>query len=131
MMTDPIADMITRIRNANAIGRRELSMPSSKLKLNLAAALKREGYLLQVEEDLSSRHPQLKISINIGPNGEKSFREISRISKPGCRVYSSINDLKPVRRGMGNVILSTSKGVLSDREARKENVGGECLVRIL
>lgn len=130
MMTDTVADMITRIRNCNREGRADVSMPGSKIRLNIAEALKREGYVSDVQFDKSGKFPMLSLRITFGPNGEKSFTEIQRVSKPGCRVYKSIKDVEPVRSGLGNIILSTPKGILSDREARDQKVGGELLFSI-
>lgn len=127
MMTDPVADMLTRIRNALRIERQWISMPSSKLKVSIAEALEREGYLW--EHRVEEMEPQnvLHVKLKYGPNGERVIEKIWRTSKPGCRVYSKAGDLKGVRQGLGVSILSTSKGVLSNREAKKQGVGGEVL----
>jgi len=131
MMTDPIADMITRIRNEVIIKRTALTMPSTKIKYNIAKCLQREGFLTDVRQEEGSVCPTLHLRINYGPNGENVINEISRVSKPGRRVYKSIEDVKQVKSGLGIYILTTSKGILSDREARKENVGGELLIKVL
>ncbi|MCP4079557.1 MAG: 30S ribosomal protein S8 [Planctomycetaceae bacterium] len=132
MMTDPIADMLTRIRNAVSVERPSVEMPVSKVKKGLAEVLKREGYIwdwaeVQEEDDKFSK---LRIELKYGPSGEKVIQKIKRISKPGCRVYSRSRDLRPILNGLGISILSTSQGVMSDREARQQKVGGEVLCEI-
>lgn len=132
MMTDPIADMLTRIRNAVSVERPSVEMPVSKVKKGVAEVLKREGYIwdwaeVQEEDDKFSR---LRIELKYGPSGEKVIQEIKRVSKPGCRVYSRSRDLRPILNGLGISILSTSQGVMSDREARQQKVGGEVLCEI-
>jgi small subunit ribosomal protein S8 len=131
MMTDPIADMITRIRNEIMIKRKTCIMPSSKLKFQIAKCLQREGFLTDVREEEGAIYSTLHVRINYGPNGENVINEISRVSKPGCRVYKSISDVLRIKSGLGMTILTTSKGVLSDREAREQNVGGELLIKVL
>ena len=131
-MTDPIADMLTRIRNAVSVERPSVEMPVSKVKKGLAEVLKREGYIwdwseVQEEDDKFSK---LRIELKYGPSGEKVIQKIKRISKPGCRVYSRSRDLRPILNGLGISILSTSQGVMSDREARQQKVGGEVLCEI-
>lgn len=130
MMTDPIADMLTRIRNANAIQRRELEMPASRLKVGVAEALKSEGFIESYEVIEGTPSSSLRITLKYGPDGERVIRAIDRVSKPGLRRYSGAQKLPRVVRGMGIHILSTPKGVLSDRVARRENVGGEILCRV-
>ena len=130
MMTDPIADMLTRIRNAVRVERSHVEMPLSKVKRGLAEVLKREGYIwdwLEVEAQ-PVRH--LRIELKYGPNGERVIQTIRRVSKPGRRVYSRARDLKPILNGLGITILSTSRGVVSDREARQRNLGGEVLCEV-
>ena len=132
MMTDPIADMLTRIRNAVSVERPSVEMRVSKGKKGLAEVLKREGYIwdwaeVQEEDDKFSK---LRIELKYGPSGEKVIQKIKRISKPGCRVYSRSRDLRPILNGLGISILSTSQGVMSDREARQQKVGGEVLCEI-
>jgi small subunit ribosomal protein S8 len=130
MMTDPIADMLTRIRNAVRVERSHVEMPLSKVKRGLAEVLKREGYIwdwLEVEAQ-PVRH--LRIELKYGPNGERVIQSVRRVSKPGRRVYSRARDLKPVLNGLGITILSTSRGVVSDREARQRNLGGEVLCEV-
>jgi small subunit ribosomal protein S8 len=130
MMTDPIADMLTRIRNAVRVERPHVDMPLSKVKRGLADALKREGYIWDWAEVEGAPVNQLRIELKYGPNGERVIRQIRRISKPGRRVYSRARELRPVLDGLGISILSTSRGVLSDREARQRNLGGEVLCEI-
>ena len=132
MMTDPIADMLTRIRNAVRVERRFVDVPASKLKRGVAEVLKREGYIWDFEEQEVEGEPakQLRIELKYGPNGERVIQTIKRVSKPGCRVYSKSRDLRPVLNGLGISILSTSRGVVSDREARQQKLGGEVLCEI-
>jgi small subunit ribosomal protein S8 len=132
MMTDPIADMLTRIRNAVRIERPEVDMPLSKVKRGLAEVLKREGYIWDWHEEDADDKPgtQLRIDLKYGPNGERVIRHIKRISKPGRRVYSGCTDLRPILNGLGISIISTSRGVISDREARQKNLGGEVLCEL-
>lgn len=130
MMTDPIADMLTRIRNAVRVERPHVDMPLSKVKRGLADALKREGYIWDWAEVEAAPVNQLRIELKYGPNGERVIRQIRRISKPGRRVFSRARELRPVLDGLGISILSTSRGVLSDREARQRNLGGEVLCEI-
>ncbi len=130
MMTDPIADMLTRIRNAVSVERPNVEMPISKVKSNLADVLKREGYIWDWKAEAGEPVGQLQIDLKYGPSGEKVIRHVKRVSKPGRRVYSSARDLRPVLNGLGISIVSTSKGLLSDREARQQKVGGEVLCEI-
>jgi small subunit ribosomal protein S8 len=132
MLTDPIADMLTRIRNGVRVERPHVEVPTSKVKRGLADVLKREGYVWDWSEAEVDGSPvkQLRIELKYGPNGERVIQEIKRISKPGRRVYSKARDLKPVLGGMGIVIISTSTGVLSDREARQKNAGGEVICEV-
>jgi len=130
MMTDPIADMLTRIRNAVRVERPQVEMPLSNVKRGLAEVLKREGYIWDWEEVTAQPVCQLRIHLKYGPNGERLIRHIQRVSKPGRRVYRRAQDLKPVLNGLGIKILSTSSGVLSDREARQRHLGGEILCEL-
>ncbi len=132
MMTDPIADMLTRIRNAVRIEHPEVNMPLSKVKRGLAEVLKREGYIWDWHEaeDADAPSKQLSIQLKYGPNGERVIRHIKRVSKPGRRVYSPADRLRPVLNGLGISIISTSRGVISDREARQRNLGGEVLCEV-
>ncbi len=132
MMTDPIADMLTRIRNAVRIERPVVEMPHSKVKRGVAEVLKREGYIWDWHEEEAKTNPgtQLCIDLKYGPNGERVIRHIKRVSKPGRRVYSRAADLRPILNGLGISIISTSRGVISDREARQKNLGGEVLCEL-
>jgi len=130
MMTDPIADMLTRIRNAVRVERPHVVMPLSKVKRGLAEVLKREGYIWDWREVEGEPMPQLHIELKYGPNGERVIRHIKRVSKPGRRVYSGADRLRPVLNGLGISIISTSRGVISDREARQRNLGGEVLCEL-
>ncbi len=131
MMTDPIADMLTRIRNALQIERLEVHVPCSKIKIGIAEALQREGYIWDFEVLEQSPQNVLKINLKYGPRGERVIETIQRVSKPGCRVFTSVADMQDVVQGMGIDVLSTSRGILSNREARKEGVGGEVLCRVI
>jgi len=130
MMTDPIADMLTRIRNAVSVERPTVEMPISKVKIGVAEVLKREGYIWDWKAEEASPVGQLHIDLKYGNSGEKVIRKIKRVSKPGCRVYSKSKELRPVLNGMGIAILSTSKGLMSDRECRQQKVGGEVLCEV-
>jgi small subunit ribosomal protein S8 len=130
MMTDPIADMLTRIRNAVRIERPTVEMPLSKVKRGLAEVLKREGYIWDWEEVPGEPSHQIRIYLKYGPNGERVIRHIRRISTPGRRIYRGAAKLRPVLGGLGISILSTSRGVVSDREARQRNLGGEVLCEL-
>jgi small subunit ribosomal protein S8 len=132
MMTDPIADMLTRIRNAVSVERPVVEMPLSKVKRGVAEVLKREGYIWDWHEEEASDVPgkQLCIDLKYGPNGERVIRHIKRVSKPGRRVYSRATELRPILNGLGISIISTSRGVISDREARQKKLGGEVLCEL-
>jgi small subunit ribosomal protein S8 len=130
MMTDPIADMLTRIRNAVRVERPNVTMPLSKVKRGLAEVLKREGYIWDWQEVAAEPVAQLRIELKYGPNGERVIQHIKRVSKPGRRVYSGATSLRPVLNGLGIQILSTSRGVISDREARQRKLGGEVLCEL-
>ena len=130
MMTDPIADMLTRIRNAVRVERPHVDMPISKVKRGLAEVLKREGYIWDWEEAQDKPANLLRVHLKYGPNGEKVIRRIRRVSKPGRRVYSGAAQLKPILGGLGISVISTSRGVISDREARQRKLGGEILCEI-
>jgi small subunit ribosomal protein S8 len=130
MMTDPIADMLTRIRNSLQIERTSVDIPTSKVKVGIAGALQREGYIWDYE--VLEHEPQniLRINLKYGPNGELVIRKIDRTSKPGRRVYANVKEMPVVLQGLGVCILSTNQGVLSNREAKKQGVGGEVLCTI-
>ena len=147
MMTDPIADMLTRIRNANRIERPAVEMPATRLKENVAKVLKQEGFILdyqvgqmaaneggqaafQPTGDASQPKSILRVYLKYGPEGEKGIRHMERASRPGLRLYRRHDQLKPVLDGLGIAILSTSQGVMSDRQARTQRVGGELLCTV-
>ena len=129
MNTDPIADMLTRIRNANMVSLTEVDMPSSKLKVELAKLLKSEGYVedYAVIEKEGSAFKTLKITLKYDEKSKPVISNLKRVSRPGLRNYCKAKNLPQVLGGMGIAIISTSKGLLTDRKARKENVGGEIL----
>lgn len=127
MMNDPLADMLTRIRNATSIERPFVDMPYSKLKQAVAEALQREGYIWDFEVIEAQPRNVLRVNLKYGPNGERLIQSLKRVSSPGRRVYTSVEDLPNVLQGLGTCLLSTNKGVLSSREARAQNVGGELL----
>ena len=129
MNTDPIADMLTRIRNANMVSLPQVEMPSSKLKVELAKLLKSEGYVEEyaVEEKEGSNFKTLKITLKYDEKSRPVISNLKRVSRPGLRNYCKAKDIPQVLEGMGIAIISTSKGLLTDRKAKKENVGGEIL----
>ncbi len=129
-MTDPIADLLTRIRNINRLGRARVSVPYSRIKEEILNTLLREGYIDQFEAEGEGPEKVLRIKLKYGPEGEKVITRIERVSKPGCRVYSGAKQLPQVMQGLGILIVSTPNGVLSDHEARTKNVGGEILVSV-
>jgi small subunit ribosomal protein S8 len=130
MMTDPIADMLTRIRNSVRVERPFVDIPSSGVKKGIADVLKREGFIWDWKEIEAEPVSQIRLELKYGPNGERVIQTIKRVSKPGRRLYSGSRDLKPVLGGLGIRIISSSKGVISDREARRDNVGGEVLCEV-
>jgi len=131
-MTDPIADMLTRIRNANVAFHDEVVMPSSKVKVALASLLVREGYLedYAVEDDAGRPGHKLRIVMKYTPDRERTISGLRRVSKPGLRVYSKAAEVPRVLGGMGIAILSTNQGLMTDREARQRKVGGEILCHV-
>ncbi len=129
-MTDPIADMLSRVRNANNAFHDSVSMPSSKLKVNIAEILKREGYIADFTVTDEKVGKTLAITLKYGPSREKSISGIRRVSKPGLRIYAKSNNLPKVLGGLGVAIISTSQGLLTDREATNKGVGGEVLAYI-
>ncbi len=129
-MTDPVADMLTRIRNANALMRNEVSMPSTAIKINIADVLKREGFIKDFEIITRPLQNELKVTLKYGPEGEKVIRNIKRTSKPGSRVYRGYEDLPVILSGQGVAVVSTNQGMLSDRECREKKVGGEVLCTV-
>lgn len=130
MWSDTIADMLTRIRNGVRARHQQVSMPSSKLKVGLAQVLKDEGYIKGFDYIEDTKQGILRIDLKYGPRGEDIIHAIDRVSKSGCRVYRGVGELPAVLDGMGVAILSTNKGVLSDRDCRAQNVGGEVLCTV-
>ena len=147
MMTDPIADMLTRVRNANRVESPAVDMPATHMKMRIAQVLKDEGFILdfqvgkmapneegrlvyQTPADEKDPKKVLRVFLKYGPEGERVIRHLERASKPGLRVYRSYKALRPVLDGLGISILSTSKGVMSDRQARAQRLGGELLCEV-
>jgi|ERR1019366_4784428 small subunit ribosomal protein S8 len=147
MMTDSIADMLTRIRNANRIELPAVDMPSTKVKVTIAQVLKEEGFIADFQvgkmvpndqgrptfqPEVAADDPKklLRIFMKYGPDGERVIRRIDRVSKPGRRFFCGYKDLKPILQGMGISVVSTSRGVMSDRKARAERLGGELLCHV-
>ena len=130
MTTDPIADMLTRIRNAGQARHPEVSCPSSKLKLSIARVLEQEGFLGAVRVEARAGHPVLVMQIRYDDGGGTLIDGIRRVSKPGRRVYVDKDEVPKIRNGLGVAVLSTSRGVLSDRGAREASVGGELLCEV-
>ena len=126
-MTDPIADMLTRIRNANTVGHETVEIPASKMKKSIAEILKAEGFIADYEVIDDDKQGIIKVTMKYGANKEKVITGIKKISKPGMKVYAKANEVPKVLGGLGLAILSTSKGIVSDKEARKFGVGGEVI----
>lgn len=129
-MTDPIADMLTRIRNANMVSHESVEMPSSKLKVQLAKLLKEEGFITDYKVKEDGKFKVLEITLKYDAKNKPIITKLERVSKPGLRNYSKAKNLPKVLGGMGIAVVSTSKGLLTDRKARKENIGGEVLCYI-
>ncbi|ACV59701.1 MULTISPECIES: 30S ribosomal protein S8 [Alicyclobacillus] len=127
MMTDPIADMLTRIRNANLVRHEKVEVPASKMKRAIAEILKNEGYIRDAEYIQDGPQGTIRLFLKYGKNNERVITGLKRISKPGRRVYVGHEDLPRVLGGLGIAIISTSKGIMTDREARKLGVGGEVI----
>lgn len=130
VMTDPIADMLTRIRNANMVRHESLELPASRIKREIADILKREGFIRDAEYIEDKKQGILRIFLKYGPNNEQVITGLKRISKPGLRVYAKSSEVPRVLSGLGIAILSTSKGIMTDHEARQNNVGGEVLAYV-
>ena len=126
-MTDPVADLLTRLRNANSAFHETVTLPHSKLKANIADILKQEGYIADWSVEDARVGKTLTLSLKYGPNRERSIAGIKRVSKPGLRVYAKSTEIPKVLGGLGVAILSTSSGLLTDRQATKKGVGGEVL----
>ena len=129
-MTDPIADMLTRIRNANQNRAKTVSMPSSKMKEEIARILKDEGFIEEFSIEENDVQNTLTLTLKYGQKKERVITGLKRVSKPGLRVYSKAEELPRVLNGLGIAIISTPKGIMTDKEARKENVGGEVIAYI-
>lgn len=129
-MTDPIADFLTRLRNANSAHHDEVTLPHSKLKQNISAILKREGYIADYRTEPGEKHQNLVVNLKFGPNRERSIAGLRRVSKPGLRVYAKSNNLPKVLGGLGVAIISTSAGLQTDRQAMRNGVGGEVLAYV-
>ena len=129
-MTDPIADMLTRVRNANSAGKQTVSMPSSKKLVEIARIMAEEGYIAGYDVIDGKPRPTLEITMKYGPKKAKTIRGIKRISKPGLRIYAGKDDLPRVLGGLGTAIISTSSGVMTDRDARIKGIGGEVVAYI-
>ncbi|RDI38995.1 30S ribosomal protein S8 [Falsibacillus pallidus] len=130
VMTDPIADLLTRIRNANMVRHEKLEVPASNIKKEVAEILKREGFVRDVEYIEDNKQGIIRIFLKYGSNNERVITGLKRISKPGLRVYAKANEVPKVLNGLGIAIVSTSTGVLSDKEARAKQVGGEVLAYV-
>lgn len=126
-MTDVIADMLTRIRNANDVGHPKVEVPCSNIKKAIAQTLKDEGYIEDFEVISDDKQGMIRISLKYGPNKKKVLTGIKRISKPGLRIYANKDQVPRVMGGLGTVILSTSRGIMTDKEARHEKIGGEVI----
>ena len=129
-MTDPIADMLTRVRNANSAGKDTVAMPSSKKLVEIARIMKQEGYIAGYDVVASEPRDTLEITLKYGAKKARTIRGIKRISKPGLRIYAGKEDLPRVLGGLGTAIISTSSGVMADRDARKVGIGGEVIAYI-
>lgn len=129
-MTDPIADMLTRIRNANMVRHEKLEVPASNLKKEIAEILKREGFIRDVEYANDDKQGIIRIFLKYGKDNERVITGLKRISKPGLRVYAKTNEVPKVLNGLGIALVSTSQGLLTDKEARAKKVGGEILAYV-
>lgn len=130
MMTDPVADLLTYLRNANTVGKKTIRMPASRLKVGVLQILKEEGYIDSFSVEPGTPRSSIKVDLRFGPDGERVMRNIERVSKPGCRVYAKAGKIPQVLKGLGIYVLSTPRGVVSDRTARKINAGGEILCKV-
>lgn len=126
-MTDPIADMLTRIRNANIVRHESVELPASKIKKTVAELLVQEGYLSSIEEYMDGSVQMLKLGLKYGPNKERIISGLKRISKPGLRVYAQKDNIPTVLGGLGLALISTSKGIMTDKAAKAQGIGGEVI----
>ena len=129
-VTDPIADMLTRMRNAITRAKPTVDIPSSKIKVGLARTLKEEGYILDYRVIEDNKQGTIRLYLKYGPDGQRVITVLNRVSRPGRRVYARADEISPVRSGLGIAIVSTSKGVLSDRRCRQMRLGGELLCTV-
>ena len=129
-LTDPIGDMLTRVRNANSVGKETVSMPSSKKLVEIARVMAEEGYITRYEVIDGEPRATLEITLQYGDKKSQTIRGIKRVSKPGLRIYAGVDELPRVLGGLGTAIVSTSKGVMCDRDARKAGVGGEVIAYV-
>jgi small subunit ribosomal protein S8 len=127
VMTDPIADMLTRIRNANSMRHAKVEMPASRLKSDILSVLKKEGFIQDYQVVADKVQGKIVVTLKYTKTNERVIKGLKRISKPGLRVYTSVNDLPKVLNGLGIALISTSKGIMTDREARLAQIGGEVL----
>ena len=130
MVTDPIADMLTRMRNALQAKHKNVSVPSSKIKLAIVELLLKEGYIASYKMEGEGVKTNIVIDFKFGPNNEKVIQGLKRISKPGLRIYANSEDLPKVLNGLGIAIISTNKGLMTDKEARNQGIGGEVLAYV-
>ena len=130
VVTGTIADMLTRIRNANSMGYAEVTIPASKLKIEMAKILKEEGFIKDYKVSSENVQKTIELTLKYGNKKERVITGLKRISKPGLRVYAKSDEVPKVLNGLGIAIISTSKGIMTDKEARKQNVGGEVLAYI-
>jgi small subunit ribosomal protein S8 len=130
LVTDPIADMLTRIRNANIMRYKNVEVPASKMKLEIAKILKEEGFIEDFKSEKGDKENMLVLTLKYGPNKERVITGLKRISKPGLRVYAKVDEIPKVLNGLGIAIISTPKGVMTDKKARQNCVGGEVLAYI-
>ena len=130
VMTDPIADFLTRIRNANMVRHESLELPASRIKKDIADILKREGFIKDVEYIEDDKQNVIRVFLKYGKNNERVITGLKRISKPGLRVYAKTGEVPKVLNGLGIAIVSTSEGVITDKEARAKNIGGEILAYV-
>ena len=128
--SDPIADMLTRIRNASRVGKTQVNIKASKICEGIAAVLKKEGYIQDFDRIDDGKQGILRVTLKYDPEGQPAITEIKRMSKPGCRLYAGVDSLPTVLGGMGIVVVSTSKGIVSDRNCRENKVGGEVLCTV-
>lgn len=129
-LSDPIADMLTRIRNASRVNKPEVFIKASKVCEGVASVLKVEGYIVDYDRIDDNKQGLIRVTLKYTNQGQAVISEIKRVSKPGCRVYSEVKDMPKVLGGLGITVVSTSKGVMSDRVCRKENVGGELICMV-